>query len=409
MKGLTCSMKKQTLTEERLAEINQLKSDLQELINLYNQAFTGHQSFKNQNEVTTKLLAKVGKVQQTLLSIRDLNAQVLTQRQTNAQLQKLQQLQMAYSQLQNAMQSMNSLMALGSGADTHSLEIDNTNYSGEIESAFPDANADEDNESKAGDGENFSQPGGHPEVDFQEPKTVNYASDVANSAATADYNRDTVNDLAENMTDSAIASASEVSSSVAKPVDDEDDAEMLAAQHQLVAAKARMAKAKAAKAVKQEGKVAVESDTRNESERADDHEAELQSSAYQKSESQGSDSGMVASNLKHIPVRNADDSETLRAQAEFEKHAKWAKEHPEEIKRRQEKSAAADNGLAIKWPGSKDYLNKQGQVVSTDNLAVQDVTPAQAQSAKEDLTQSNAKDQDEAENALNKELGKLGL
>ena len=113
--------------------------------------------------------------------------------------------------------------------------------------------------------------------------------------------------------------------------------------------------------------------------------------------------------MSHIPVRNADDSETLRAQAEFEKHAKWAKEHPEEIKRRQEKSAAADNGLAIKWPGSKDYLNKQGQVVNTDNLAVRDVTPAQAQSAKEDLTQANAKDQDEAENALNKELGKLGL
>ena len=400
-------MKKQTLTEERLAEINQLKSDLQELINLYNQAFTGHQSFKKQNEVTTKLLAKVGKVQQTLLSIRDLNAQVLTQRQTDAQLQKLQQLQMAYSQLQNAMQSMNSLMALGSGADTHSLEIDNTNYSGEIESAFPDANADEDNESKAGDGENFSQPGGHPVVDSQEPKTVNYASDVANSAATADYNRDAVSDSAENMTDNAAASA--VSSSVAKPADDEDDAEMLAAQRQLAAAKARMAKAKAAKAAKQEGKVAVESDTRNESEQADDHEAELQSSAYQKSESQGSDSGMVASNLRHIPVRNADDSETLRAQAEFKKHAKWAKEHPEEIKRRQEKSAAVDNGLAIKWPGSKDYLNKQGQVVNTDNLAVRDVTPAQAQSAKEDLTQANAKDQDEAENALNKELGKLGL
>lgn len=400
-------MKKQTLTEERLAEINQLKSDLQELINLYNQAFTGHQSFKKQNEVTTKLLAKVGKVQQTLLSIRDLNAQVLTQRQTDAQLQKLQQLQMAYSQLQNAMQSMNSLMALGSGADTHSLEIDNTNYSGEIESAFPDANADEDDESKAGDGENFSQPGGHPVVDSQEPKTVNYASDVANSAATADYNRDAVSDSAENMTDNAAASA--VSSSVAKPADDEDDAEMLAAQRQLAAAKARMAKAKAAKAAKQEGKVAVESDTRNESEQADDHEAELQSSAYQKSESQGSDSGMVASNLRHIPVRNADDSETLRAQAEFEKHAKWAKEHPEEIKRRQEKSAAADNGLAIKWPGSKDYLNKQGQVVNTDNLAVRDVTPAQAQSAKEDLTQANVKDQDEAENALNKELGKLGL
>lgn len=400
-------MKKQTLTEERLAEINQLKSDLQELINLYNQAFTGHQSFKRQNEVTTKLLAKVGKVQQTLLSIRDLNAQVLTQRQTNAQLQKLQQLQMAYSQLQNAMQSMNSLMALGSGADTHSLEIDNTNYSGEIESAFPDANAGEDNESKAGDGENFSQPGGHPEVDSQEPKTVNYASDVANSAATADYNRDAVDNSAEHAADSTAASA--VSSSVAKPADDEDDAEMLAAQRQLAAAKARMAKAKAAKAAKQEDKVAVESDTRNESEQADDHEAELQSSAYQKSESQGSDSGMVASNLKHIPVRNADDSETLRAQAEFEKHAKWAKEHPEEIKRRQEKSAAADNGLAIKWPGSKDYLNKQGQVVNTDNLAVRDVTPAQAQSAKEDLTQANAKDQDEAENALNKELGKLGL
>lgn len=400
-------MKKQTLTEERLAEINQLKSDLQELINLYNQAFTGHQSFKKQNEVTTKLLAKVGKVQQALLSIRDLNAQVLTQRQTNAQLQKLQQLQMAYNQLQNAMQSMNSLMALGSGADTHSLEIDNTNYSGEIESAFPDANVDEDNESKAGDGENFSQPGGHPVVDSQEPKTVNYDSDVANSAATADYNRDAVSDSAENMTDNAAASA--VSSSVAKPVDDEDDAEMLAAQRQLAAAKARMAKAKAAKAAKQEGKVAVESDTRNESEQADDHEAELQSSAYQKSESQGSDSGMVASNLRHIPVRNADDSETLRAQAEFEKHAKWAKEHPEEIKRRQEKSAAADNGLAIKWPGSKDYLNKQGQVVNTDNLAVRDVTPAQAQSAKEDLTQANVKDQDEAENALNKELGKLGL
>lgn len=400
-------MKKQTLTEERLAEINQLKSDLQELINLYNQAFTGHQSFKKQNEVTTKLLAKVGKVQQTLLSIRDLNAQVLTQRQTDAQLQKLQQLQMAYSQLQNAMQSMNSLMALGSGADTHSLEIDNTNYSGEIESAFPDANADEDNESKAGDGENFSQPGGHPVVDSQEPKTVNYASDVANSAATADYNRDAVSDSAENMTDNAAASA--VSSSVAKPADDEDDAEMLAAQRQLAAAKARMAKAKAAKAAKQADKVAVESDTRNESEQADDHEAELQSSAYQKSESQGSDSGMVASNLRHIPVRNADDSETLRAQAEFEKHAKWAKEHPEEIKRRQEKSAAADNGLAIKWPGSKDYLNKQGKVVNTDNLAVRDVTPAQAQSAKEDLTQANAKDQDEAENALNKELGKLGL
>ena len=402
-------MKKQTLTEERLAEINQLKSDLQELINLYNQAFTGHQSFKKQNEVTTKLLAKVGKVQQTLLSIRDLNAQVLTQRQTNTQLQKLQQLQMAYSQLQNAMQSMNSLMALGSGADTHSLEIDNTNYSGEIESAFPDANADEDNKSKAGDGENFSQPGGHPVVDSQEPKTVNYASDVANSAATADYNRDAVNDSAENMTDSAAASASEVSSSVAEPADNEDDVEMLAAQRQLAAAKARMAKAKAAKAAKQEGKVAVESDTRNESEQADDHEAELQSSAYQKSESQGSDSGMVASNLRHIPVRNADDSETLRAQAEFEKHAKWAKEHPEEIKRRQEKSAAADNGLAIKWPGSKDYLNKQGQVVNTDNLAVRDVTPAQAQSTKEDLTQANVKDQDEAENALNKELGKLGL
>lgn len=400
-------MKKQTLTEERLAEINQLKSDLQELINLYNQAFTGHQSFKKQNEVTTKLLGKVGKVQQTLLSIRDLNAQVLTQRQTNAQLQKLQQLQMAYSQLQNAMQSMNSLMALGSGVDTHSLELDNTNYSGEIESAFPDANADEDNESKAGDGENFSQPGGHPEVDSQEPKAVNYASDVVNSAATADYNRDTVNDSAENVIDSAAASA--VSSSVAKPADDEDNAEMLAAQRQLAAAKARMAKAKAAKAAKQEGKVAVESDTRNESEQADDHEAELQSSAYQKSEFQGSDSGMVASNLKHIPVRNADDSETLRAQAEFEKHAKWAREHPEEIKRRQEKSAAADNGLAIKWPGSKDYLNKQGQVVNTDNLAVRDVTPAQAQSAKEDLTQANAKDQDEAENALNKELGKLGL
>ena len=400
-------MKKQTLTEERLAEINQLKSDLQELINLYNQAFTGHQSFKKQNEVTTKLLAQVGKVQQTLLSIRDLNAQVLTQRQTDAQLQKLQQLQMAYSQLQNAMQSMNSLMALGSGADTHSLEIDNTNYSGEIESAFPDANADEDNESKAGDGENFSQPGGHPVVDSQEPKTVNYASDVANSAATADYNRDAVSDSAENMTDNAAASA--VSSSVAKPADDEDDAEMLAAQRQLAAAKARMAKAKAAKAAKQADKVAVESDTRNESEQADDHEAELQSSAYQKSESQGSDSGMVASNLRHIPVRNADDSETLRAQAEFKKHAKWAKEHPEEIKRRQEKSAAADNGLAIKWPGSKDYLNKQGQVVNTDNLAVRDVTPAQAQSAKEDLTQANAKDQDEAENALNKELGKLGL
>lgn len=398
-------MKKQTLTEERLAEINQLKSDLQELINLYNQAFTGHQSFKKQNEVTTKLLAKVGKVQQTLLSIRDLNAQVLTQRQTDAQLQKLQQLQMAYSQLQNAMQSMNSLMALGSGADTHSLEIDNTNYSGEIESAFPDAN--EDNESKAGDGENFSQPGGHPVVDSQEPKTVNYASDAANSAATADYNHDAVSDSAENMTDNAAASA--VSSSVVKPADDEDDAEMLAAQRQLAAAKARMAKAKAAKAAKQEGKVAVESDTRNESEQADDHEAELQSSAYQKSESQGSDSGMVESNLRHIPVRNADDSETLRAQAEFEKHAKWAKEHPEEIKRRQEKSAAADNGLAIKWPGSKDYLNKQGQVVNTDNLAVRDVTPAQAQSAKEDLTQANVKDQDEAENALNKELGKLGL
>lgn len=398
-------MKKQTLTEERLAEISQLKSDLQELINLYNQAFTGHQSFKKQNEITTKLLAKVGKVQQTLLSIRDLNAQVLTQRQTNAQLQKLQQLQMAYSQLQNAMQSMNSLMALGSGADTHSLVIDNTNYSGEIESAFPDAN--EDNESKAGDGENFSQPGGHPEVDSQEPKAVNYASDVANSAATADYNRDAVSDSAEHAADSTSASA--VSSSVAKPADDEDDAEMLAAQRQLAAAKARMTKAKAAKAAKQEGKVAVESDTRNESEQADDHEAELQSSAYQKSESQGSDSGVVASNLRHIPVRNADDSETLRAQAEFEKHAKWAREHPEEIKRRQEKSAAADNGLAIKWPGSKDYLNKQGQVVNTDNLAVRDVTPAQSQSAKEDLTQANVKDQDEAENALNKELGKLGL
>lgn len=398
-------MKKQTLTEERLAEINQLKSDLQELINLYNQAFTGHQSFKKQNEITTNLLAKVGKVQQILLSIRDLNAQVLTQRQTNAQLQKLQQLQMAYSQLQNAMQSMNSLMALGSGADTHSLEIDNTNYSGEIESAFPDAN--EDNESKAGDGENFSQPGGHPEVDSQEPKAVNYASDVANSAATADYNRDAVSDSAEHAADNTAASA--VSSSVAKPADDEDDAEMLAAQRQLAAAKARMAKAKAAKAAKQEGKVAVESDTRNESEQADDHEAELQSSAYQKSESQGSDSRVVASNLRHIPVRNADDSETLRAQAEFEKHAKWAREHPEEIKRRQEKSAAADNGLAIKWPGSKDYLNKQGQVVNTDNLAVRDVTPAQAQSAKEDLTQANVKDQDEAENALNKELGKLGL
>lgn len=405
---MTFSMEKQTLSEERLTEINQLKSDLQELINLYNQAFTGHQSFKKQNEITTNLLAKVGTVQQTLLNIRDLNAQVLTQRQTTVQMQKLQQMQLAYNRIQSAMQSMNSLMALGSGADSHSLEIDNTNYSGEIESAFPEANAADDDESKAGDDENFSQPGGHPAVDQQEPEVDHDAFNAASSEAGTDFRNANLN-LSDEADDQVAAQTDEALVNRAEPAVDEDDAEMLAAQRQLAAAQARMAKAQAAKVAKNDSKVAAEFETRNESERADDHEAELQSSAHQKSESQGADSTVVPANLTHIPVRNVDDSETLRAQAEFEKHAKWAQEHPEEIKRRQAKSAAADHGLAIKWPGSTDYLDKQGQVVNTDNLAVRDVTPADATPAKEDLNQANTKDQDEAENALNKELGKLNL
>lgn len=399
-------MEKQTLSEERLTEINQLKSDLQELINLYNQAFTGHQSFKKQNEITTQILAKVGTVQQTLLNIRDLNAQVLTQRQTKVQMQKLQRMQMAYDQIQSAMQSMNSLMALGSGTDSHSLEIDNTNYSGEIESAFPDADADDEPDHKAGDDENFSQPGGHPGVDQQEPEIEHDVAGAVTSAAVTDFSATGVA-ADDNVVDNVAGQSGDEVVSPAEPAVDEDDVEMLAAQRQLAEAQARMAKAQAAKVAKQESNVAAEAEPRNESEQADDHEAELQSSAHQKSESQGSDSGMAAANLNHIPhmpVRNADDSETLRAQAEFEKHAKWAQEHPEEIKRRQEKFAPVEHELAIKWPGSKDYLNKQGQVVDNDNLAVRDVTPDN-----EYLKQASAKDQDEAENALNKELGKLGL
>lgn len=399
-------MEKQTLSEERLTEINQLKSDLQELINLYNQAFTGHQSFKKQNEITTQILAKVGTVQQTLLNIRDLNAQVLTQRQTKVQMQKLQRMQMAYDQIQSAMQSMNSLMTLGSGTDPHSLEIDNTNYSGEIESAFPDADADDEPDHKAGDDENFSQPGGHPGVDQQEPEIEHDVAGVVTSAAVTDFSAAGVA-ADDNVVDNVAGQPDDEVVNPAEPTVDNDDAEMLAAQRQLAEAQARMAKAQAAKVAKQESNGVAEVEPRNESEQADDHEVELQSSAHQKSESQGSDSGMAAANLNHIPhmpVRNADDSETLRAQAEFEKHAKWAQEHPEEIKRRQEKFAPVEHELAIKWPGSKDYLNKQGQVVDNDNLAVRDVTPD-----KEYLKQASAKDQDEAENALNKELGKLGL
>lgn len=393
-------MSKENLSDKRLSQINSLKADLQGSINLYNQAFSGHQSFKKQNEIIAKLLNQVTDVQQLLLSIRDLNAQVLTQRQTDAQMQKLRRLQMSFSQMQNAMQSMNSLM-IGDGSNNNLLELDNTNYSGGIKSEISD-DADEEAD---GDAKNFSQPSGHPEALKQQPTTASSQATVSEHSHKAADHLDTASSANEELHSNEADNVKAADSAVNQYVADQSDAEMLAAQRQLEEAKARMAKIKAAKATKQQAKQVVteESNTRSESEQADDHEAELQSSAHQKSELEGQAAAAVPSDLKHIPVRNADDSEVLRAQAEFEKHKRWAEEHPNEIKQRQAKSAEADHNLAIKWPGSTDYLNKQGHVVNPDNLEVRDVTP------KEELKSPVAKDQDEAENAINEELGKLGL
>ena len=338
-------MSETDLVAKRNEQVKLLHQSIQDVMNYYNDNFSGNSNLQKQNESIDNILGLVSSLQGSALAIRDYNSRILMQRRTIQQYKRLELVKSAYERVSKSMNDLSSVMTLG---DEVMPMVDNTDYGnlgrlGEHSSA--DAANDEDTS------KNFSQPADANQSD-------NTSSDDVSS--TLDGFDDKLADLSA---ETSSTSPVEINEDVINHKD-----------------RANMSSDDGASAVKNAStyqKVA-------EDEQPVEGNKASKSNEFAKSDKGTSDVSCVS-----------ESDGPISAEAEYELHRQraLAKE-----RKKVAKDVHSDLGMAIRWPDADHYVTKNGHVLS--NNEIRDVTPKHEKAKQES-------DKENIDDILQSEMNKL--
>ena len=344
-------MSETDLVTKRNEQVKLLHQSIQDVMNYYNDNFSGNSNLQKQNESIDDILGLVSSLQGSALAIRDYNSRILMQRRTIQQYKRLELVKSAYERVSKSMKDLSSVMTLG---DEVMPMVDNTDYGdlgrlGEHSSA--NVASDEDTS------KNFNQPADANQSD-------NTSSDSVSSTL-----EDFDSELDGLDVDTSSVPPVEINEDV---VDHQDHADMSSDYN--------ASAVKSVSAVK-----SASTDQKNaEAEQQTEERKASKPNAFGKSDESTPDVSRVS-----------ESDGPISAEAEYELHRQRA------LAKKQKKVAKdvhSDLGMAIRWPDADHYVTKNGHVLS--NNEIRDVTPKHEREKRES-------DKENIDDILQSEMNKL--
>lgn len=382
------------LSQQRLDQINSLKKNVEALTNYFNEAFTGNASIQRQDGSIQNILHLAAEIQSNALQIRELNSNLVVKHQMAAKMNQLRMMESSYRQMTQAMNAMQSVMALD---DPTTGLVDNANYGGPIKSL-----TDQDNNSgndQDGDQGNFSQPG-------QDPAAAMVSDD-----------------------NFATASVSPVSAGVQQPTekvvdDSEADEPTQPTEAKLNSPESVEPATSPVSAEPVQSSQPSEQATEPSQAKSASQEESAEESEQPKS-TRGGFKRLRRAPQKAIEDQNVSASDGIQsAQVEFERHRQEALADPERIKERlaevknekkaeklsnhqdNKESKPPHHSFALKWAGTKHFVNKDGSIADNPKDEIRDVTPHSEKLASEAPVDDDS-DHAAIDNLLKNELDKF--
>lgn len=344
-------MSETDLVTKRNEQVKLLHQSIQDVMNYYNDNFSGNSNLQKQNESIDNILGLVSSLQGSVLAIRDYNSRILMQRRTIQQYKRLELVKSAYERVSKSMKDLSSVMTLG---DEVMPMVDNTDYGdlgrlGEHSSA--NVASDEDTS------KNFNQPADANQSD-------NTSSDGVSSALES--------------FDSELDGL-DIDASSVPPVEINKDA-VDHKDHADMSSDYDTSAVKSASAVK------------NASANQKNAEAEQQTEERKASKPNAfGKSGESTPNVSRV----SESDGPISAEAEYELHRQRALA---EKQKKAAKDVHSDLGMAIRWPDADHYVTKNGHVLS--NNEIRDVTPKHEKEKRES-------DKENIDDILQSEMNKL--
>lgn len=338
-------MSETDLVTKRNEQVKLLHQSIQDVMNYYNDNFSGNSNLQKQNESIDNILGLVSSLQGSALAIRDYNSRILMQRRTIQQYKRLELVKSAYERVSKSMKDLSSVMTLG---DEVMPMVDNTDYGdlgrlGEHSSA--NVASDEDTS------KNFNQPADANQSD-------NTSSDGVSSAL---ENFDSKLDDLD--VDTSSVPPVEINEDV---VDHKDHADM-SSDHNASAVKNSSANQK---------------------------NAEVEQQTEERKASKPNEFGKSDESASNVS-RVSESDGPISAEAEYELHRQRALA---EKQKKATKDVHSDLGMAIRWPDADHYVTKNGHVLS--NNEIRDVTPKHEKEKRES-------DKENIDDILQSEMNKL--
>ena len=337
-------MSETDLVTKRNEQVKLLHQSIQDVMNYYNDNFSGNSNLQKQNESIDNILGLVSSLQGSVLAIRDYNSRILMQRRTIQQYKRLELVKSAYERVSKSMKDLSSVMTLG---DEVMPMVDNTDYGdlgrlGEHSSA----NVASDKDTS----KNFNQPADANQSD-------NTSSDGVSSALESfDGELDGL----------------DIDASSVPPVEINKDA-VDHKDHADMSSDYDTSAVKSASAVKN-----AEAEQQTEERKAS------KPNAFGKS-------GESTPNVSRV----SESDGPISAEAEYELHRQRALA---EKQKKAAKDVHSDLGMAIRWPDADHYVTKNGHVLS--NNEIRDVTPKHEKEKRES-------DKENIDDILQSEMNKL--
>ena len=337
-------MSETDLVTKRNEQVKLLHQSIQDVMNYYNDNFSGNSNLQKQNESIDNILGLVSSLQGSVLAIRDYNSRILMQRRTIQQYKRLELVKSAYERVSKSMKDLSSVMTLG---DEVMPMVDNTDYGdlgrlGEHSSA----NVASDKDTS----KNFNQPADANQSD-------NTSSDGVSSALES--------------FDSELDGL-DIDASSVPPVEINKDA-VDHKDHADMSSDYDTSAVKSASAVKN-----AEAEQQTEERKAS------KPNAFGKS-------GESTPNVSRV----SESDGPISAEAEYELHRQRALA---EKQKKAAKDVHSDLGMAIRWPDADHYVTKNGHVLS--NNEIRDVTPKHEKEKRES-------DKENIDDILQSEMNKL--
>lgn len=338
-------MSETDLVAKRNEQVKLLHQSIQDVMNYYNDNFSGNSNLQKQNESIDNILGLVSSLQGSALAIRDYNSRILMQRRTIQQYKRLELVKSAYERVSKSMKDLSSVMTLG---DEVMPMVDNTDY-GDLGRLGEHSSADVVNDKDTS--KNFSQPADANQSD-------NTSSDDVSS--TLDGFDDKLADLG---VETSSVSPVEINEDVINHKDHTD----LSSNNDTSAVKNSSADQKIA-----------------EPEQQAEEDKASKSNEYDKPDESASDVSRVSK-----------PDGPISAEAEYELHRQRALA---EKQKKVAKDVHSDLGMAIRWPDADHYVTKNGHVLS--NNEIRDVTPKHEKEKRES-------DKENIDDILQSEMNKL--